>query len=305
MGSRFGYDFSQVRIYNDTAAHQSAAAIGARAFTMGEHIGFAAGEFNPSARDGMSLLAHELTHVVQQAGDSQGALQCAPVLAGRKPGQQIMDEKFADDVDKALADSATVTRYIAKGDLRKASHHFHIEFKETFEKRHAEHAKAIGAAPPKSDKNVIVKGFTELKSGEIHLRERSADVAAAVHEAIHLNSKQSSDPNVSAFQKEFSHHLEEGVTEHFSNRVLTEQTVGPGSAYPDEVAMADTLISLVGEDLVGKAYFKGEHGARDALISAFNRTRGAYMTWQQAIASNDPSDWKRANQQLRTAFGRS
>ena len=127
----------------------------------------------------MSLLAHELTHVVQQAGAPNYVLQRAPILAGRKAHEQIMDEKFADEVDKALADSATITHYIKKADLRQASHHFHIEFKETFEQRRAEHAKAIGATPPKSDKDVIVKGFTELKSGEIHLRERAADVAAS------------------------------------------------------------------------------------------------------------------------------
>jgi hypothetical protein len=66
MGSRLGYDFSQVRIHTDARAAISAGAIGARAYTAGSHVVFGEGQFEPSSRAGRRLLAHELTHVVQQ-----------------------------------------------------------------------------------------------------------------------------------------------------------------------------------------------------------------------------------------------
>jgi len=306
MGSRFGHDFTSVRIHDDATAHQSAAALDARAFTLGEHIGFAAGQFAPGTRAGMSLLAHELTHVMQQAAGSYPVLQRAPVLSGRTPGELIADDEFAKDVDAALAQSKTITAYVAAKNLRKASGHFHIEFKETFEKHLAENAKAVGdSSPTKTDANEVVKGFTDLKAGEIRLRERVANVEGAVHEAVHLNSKQSSNPAVSAFQRDFGHHLEEGVTQYFTNQVLAEQKIGQGSSYPDELALAEALISVLNEGPVGKAYFGGDHGARDAVIQAFNKAHGNYTDWVTGIHSDDKKDWVSAVKALKQVFGRS
>jgi hypothetical protein len=64
--SRFGHDFGQVRIHTDETASRSAQAVNARAYTVGQHVVFRAGQFSPQTKDGQHLLAHELTHVVQQ-----------------------------------------------------------------------------------------------------------------------------------------------------------------------------------------------------------------------------------------------
>lgn len=64
-----GYDFSRVRIHTDERAAQSAKAIGAHAYTLGEDIVFGSGQFAPATDIGRRLLAHELTHVVQQSQD--------------------------------------------------------------------------------------------------------------------------------------------------------------------------------------------------------------------------------------------
>jgi hypothetical protein len=66
MEQRFGHDFSQVRIHEGAAAEQSARDVGARAYTVGSNIAFAAGQFAPASAEGRRLLAHELTHVIQQ-----------------------------------------------------------------------------------------------------------------------------------------------------------------------------------------------------------------------------------------------
>jgi uncharacterized protein DUF4157 len=66
----FGVDFSAVRLHDDGASHAAARDLRAHAFTLGQHIHFAHGQFRPGARDGLHLLAHELTHTVQQRGSS-------------------------------------------------------------------------------------------------------------------------------------------------------------------------------------------------------------------------------------------
>ena len=63
---RFGRDFSEVRIHTGSRAADTAQAINARAFTVGRNIAFGAGQYSPDSRGGRQLLAHELTHVVQQ-----------------------------------------------------------------------------------------------------------------------------------------------------------------------------------------------------------------------------------------------
>jgi hypothetical protein len=65
---RFGQDFSQVKTHTDSSANKLARSIHARAFTKGNNIVFGRGEFSPGNTNGKTLLAHELTHVVQQNG---------------------------------------------------------------------------------------------------------------------------------------------------------------------------------------------------------------------------------------------
>lgn len=66
MEPRFGADFSGVRVHTDGDAAQSAHAVDALAFTVGRDIVFGAGSYAPESESGRKLLAHELTHVIQQ-----------------------------------------------------------------------------------------------------------------------------------------------------------------------------------------------------------------------------------------------
>ena len=66
--SRFNADFSHVRVHTDTRAVETADSLNARAFTVGPNIAFGAGQYSPESSEGKRLLAHELTHVVQQTG---------------------------------------------------------------------------------------------------------------------------------------------------------------------------------------------------------------------------------------------
>jgi Domain of unknown function (DUF4157)/Bacterial SH3 domain len=65
MSELLHHDFTHVRLHSDDAAARTAAALGARAFTLGNHIYFDRGQFAPETPSGERLLLHELTHVVQ------------------------------------------------------------------------------------------------------------------------------------------------------------------------------------------------------------------------------------------------
>ncbi len=84
---RFGHDFSQVRVHADAEAEASARSINVRAYTVGHHIAFGTGRFAPGTGEGNRLLAHELSHVVQQAGEQSTIMRvcdCAS-FGGRQP----------------------------------------------------------------------------------------------------------------------------------------------------------------------------------------------------------------------------
>jgi hypothetical protein len=71
MEQRFGHDFSRVRLHYDPQAMRSASEVNARAYTVGHDIVFGAGQFAPTTLHGRRLLAHELTHVVQQTNGNR------------------------------------------------------------------------------------------------------------------------------------------------------------------------------------------------------------------------------------------
>lgn len=70
MEHRFGHDFSRVRVHSGSAAAESARELKALAYTVDHNVVFGAGQFNPAGQAGRRLIAHELTHVVQQTGGS-------------------------------------------------------------------------------------------------------------------------------------------------------------------------------------------------------------------------------------------
>lgn len=84
--SRMGYDFSQVQLHTDAKANQSAKGVNALAYTHGKNIVFGSAQYQPDTAEGKKLLAHELTHVVQQ-NNGLKSIQ-------RKPAS----ESFTDDI---------------------------------------------------------------------------------------------------------------------------------------------------------------------------------------------------------------
>lgn len=86
MESRFGYDFSKVKIHTDSQANQSAMDIGAFAYTYQNNIAFAQGQYSPGTESGRKLLAHELTHTLQQNNLNAPVIQRQSVPHGGATG---------------------------------------------------------------------------------------------------------------------------------------------------------------------------------------------------------------------------
>jgi len=108
MEPRFGRDLSGVRVHTGARANESARAVGARAYAVGQDAVFAAGQYNPGSREGLRLLAHELSHTVQQTGGggASGGLSSAAPAVAREPAPQDAPKK---DDPKKKPDPVTVT----------------------------------------------------------------------------------------------------------------------------------------------------------------------------------------------------
>jgi len=78
MESRLGHDFGDVRVHTDSKAAESAQAVNAQAYTVGSDVVFQGGKYAPDTHEGRHMLAHELTHVVQQ--------RSGPVSGSPAPG---------------------------------------------------------------------------------------------------------------------------------------------------------------------------------------------------------------------------
>lgn len=93
---RFGVDFSQVRVHTGSQAVNAARSVNARAFTVGRDVVFGAGEYTPGTTPGKKLLAHELTHVLQQHKTS-GSVDIVSKLPTRKTIQRSTNKKNTFD----------------------------------------------------------------------------------------------------------------------------------------------------------------------------------------------------------------
>jgi hypothetical protein len=99
------FDLSHVRIHTDAIAAESASAVNALAYTVGQNIVFGAGQFSPNTHKGQQLLAHELTHVAQQtmSGTAHSPLSVAPMRIMREmdPCVAQCEKEFDECVKKS------------------------------------------------------------------------------------------------------------------------------------------------------------------------------------------------------------
>jgi hypothetical protein len=124
---RFGQGFSQVRVHTDTGAAELAGVFKARAFTLGQNVIFGAGQYIPESPAGRRLIAHELTHVLQQTSTrpDQKSVQMKFLGSVKEVGERSLVNivaydvkswrlhlKSADEWDKALALNAFMAKAV-------------------------------------------------------------------------------------------------------------------------------------------------------------------------------------------------
>lgn len=142
MEGGLGHDLGRVRVHADLAADRAARSIGALAFTTGQDVFFRAGQYQPGTRAGQRLLAHELSHVVQQAGGArsaahgpQGRLSPAPRSAQRVPtfvetlkrkirGGGMIDEDVVEHASGSGGTANRVDPITYKSEIAKTRHGF-------------------------------------------------------------------------------------------------------------------------------------------------------------------------------------
>jgi hypothetical protein len=114
MENRLGADFSDVRVHNDATAHNSAKAVNAHAYTVGSHVVFQRDKFDPQSSDGKLMLAHELTHVVQQRSGPVDGTPAGGGIQVSDPGDRFEREASAN-AERAMAGPAPVQTSAAPG----------------------------------------------------------------------------------------------------------------------------------------------------------------------------------------------
>jgi len=193
---RFGHDFSRVRVHTGTAAEQSARDVDAHAYTIGHDMVFAAGQFAPHTHQGRRLIAHELTHVVQQSR----AVSPSPTLIQRTPDDKPpkktpksdgvdprdpVAQSTAGIIDAVLARNQKLAQHIRdrlKGGLKIAEKGSFVQ-----DSTDANFDAAYRKAYELSSADTVskdTKGFFDPKTSEIHLRPY-AQFGTALHEAVH------------------------------------------------------------------------------------------------------------------------
>ncbi len=105
--SRFGRDFSQVRVHTDARAAESAQAVNALAYTVGQNVVFGRGQYAPGTMEGRRLLMHELTHVLQQ-GYKSALSDSLRIIESTGPAERQADA-IAETLSPTEASASFVT----------------------------------------------------------------------------------------------------------------------------------------------------------------------------------------------------
>lgn len=118
MGAAMGHDFSGVRVHTSAESHQFNQQLNAKAFTTGQDIFFKQGEYNPGSGSGQELLAHELTHVVQQGS---GRVSGSSGMTVNPPGDTFEQEADAVAKQALTADNTAASETVPSGVQREES----------------------------------------------------------------------------------------------------------------------------------------------------------------------------------------
>src|SRR5205085_6877563 len=255
-------------------AAQSARALNALAYTVGRDVVFGNAQYAPETAAGQRLMAHELTHVVQQsrsapliqrqktpdAGATGSDKTDAFKQAGIDSPRRYLEAHATELLVTVLSQSKLLKNYFKTQPEIVAKKFIQHDSDEEFEKAYIDLNK-IKSGSEEMNELKTVRGFYHPKTDTIHLRPR-ANYGEALHEALHKHSD-------GRFRAILGHPLDEGVTQYFTDRVLEEQGL-PAAKTLYDLDCANDLFALVGFDSVAKMYFQGDDNSRNALQAKLN-----------------------------------
>ncbi len=185
---RFGYDLSQVRVHTDSRAAEAASAVNASAFTVGRDIVFGDGQYAPEMNSGKQLLAHELTHVLQQryTRKQSNKFQVGKSLAGKRTlnaSYRVMRQWTRQGVLGVLC--SDLEAGVSTVDVLKDYSVYSYDSYTYKRQDYTDATKTTKKGPP-----VIhtINGYHNRKKKEIGITTKRLDAKAAstlVHEVVH------------------------------------------------------------------------------------------------------------------------
>lgn len=255
---RFGRDFSRVKIHTDVRAAEMARSVNARAFTVGRDVVFGAGQYQPSTSEGQRLLAHELTHVVQQQRTNLKTVQRKHVCENDpRTAPSGMSCAIASSSPSGSGIDMTFNiegRTLSGSDIASLQH--------LVRNWHAAGGNDI----------VRVDGFASCDGSASFNWRLSCDRAFAVaHELIHP-----SDPTLTGISPAFVEIFANGETDKFSTRLAPNRRVTLNLSAtppkdPSAIPSKDTPSGpICGPDVTTQ------------VIDAVNRTRTTFAGWDSA-----------------------
>lgn len=275
--SRFHHNFADVKIYSDREANQSALALHARAYTMGNTISFAAGEYRPRTAEGSHLLAHELAHVIQQRSIARPG---APLIQRQPtdkpkgtPAQQsakpkTLQESKVDTADPVAGQTTQIIDAVLQRNQRLAPYigdklkkGFSVAAKGKFKQdvTDGEFSNAHKAAFGSEPESYVMGFYDYVNTNTIHVRP-SAVFGTALHETVH---------SLAAPQLYLALHvikdvssnllgaLTEGLTAYFTDCLLHDEGLTNFvDAYANQKNDAIKLVKALGFDVIANFNFK-------------------------------------------------
>jgi hypothetical protein len=268
MEPRFGRDFGDVRIHSGPQADAAAASVQARAFTVGRDLVFAAGEHAPGSEGGKRLLAHELTHVIQQTGGHE-VVQCDDAKVKHTTGKQVDTYLNANNFIKTYIEAK-----FKKG--IKAEGHVHIDTEAEFVKAWVKYA--TGRENPDTKKAFTAEeaknwasNINAFRDGtELHLHQDRGEPTTAIHESIHLFQEDT-------FASKVGFNAKEGTTEYFTRMICAEQKITREGFYASELKSIEKLVTVTTKETLAAAYFQGKVDDLEKAVEA--KGKGTFAKW--------------------------
>jgi hypothetical protein len=271
-----GVNLSGVRVHDNAEADTLNRSLSARAFTTGSDIFFKSGEYNPGSTEGQKLLAHELTHVVQQTGGNEVVQRAVTHTTGKQVDTYLNASPFIKTYVEAKFKAGT-----------KAEGHVHIHTPAEFVKAWVKYS--MGRKNPDTG-----KVFTEeeakkwepnvnaFRDGtEIHVHQDRGETGTAIHESIHLFGSDS-------YRDKLGFNANEGTTEYFTRMVCAEQKIARGSFYVSERKSIEKLVTVTTKETLAAAFFQGKVDDLEKAVEG--KAKGTFAKWVGFMQGKKYSD---------------